>query len=177
MTIRGVLLILAALLGAGVAAEEKPAAPPAVPLINARTPLPGVLSGGQPTEEQIGLAARAGYRTVINLRTDQERGFEWERHAVETSGMTYAQIPIDGASGLTRANAERLDHELERALESGPVLLHCASGNRVGALLALRAAWLEGVDPEKALQLGRDAGPTGLEGTTRELLERAPATP
>ena len=174
---RGLLLaIVASLLGAGLAAEEQPSAPSALlPLLNARVPLAGVLSGGQPTEEQIALAARAGFRTVINLRTAEEQGFEWEREAVEKSGMRYVQIPVAGASGLTRDNAERLDRELEQSLEKGPVLLHCASGNRIGALLALRAAWLEGVEPEKALQYGRESGMTGLEAATSERLGLAPA--
>jgi uncharacterized protein (TIGR01244 family) len=177
MSRRLLVAILALWLGAGLAAQEPPQRPSALlPLLNARVPLAGVLSGGQPTEEQIALAARAGFRTVINLRTDQESGFEWEREAVEKSGMRYIRIPVAGASGLTHGNAERLDRELEQALESGPVLLHCASGNRIGALLALRAAWLEGVDPEKALQYGRESGLTGLEEATKELLALAPAT-
>ena len=157
-----------------LAAEAPPAPSVLLPLMNARVPLAGVLSGGQPTAEQIALAARAGFRTVINLRTEQERGFEWEREAVEASGMRYVQVPVAGASGLTRDNAERLDRELERAAAEGPVLLHCASGNRIGALLALRAAWLEGVDPEQALQYGRDSGLAGLEAVTSELLGLAP---
>lgn len=166
--------MLAVAVAVVLAAEQQPAPSALVPVANARVPLASVLSGGQPTAEQIALAGRAGFRTVINLRTDQERGFEWEREAVEKSGMRYVQIPVAGAAGLTRDNAERLDRELERALAEGPVLLHCASGNRIGALLALRAAWLEGVDPEKALQYGRDSGLTGLDAATSELLGLAP---
>jgi len=170
----GVAGLLVAL-GPAFAADERSSTSALLPLFNARVPLAGVLSGGQPTEEQIALAGRAGFRTVINLRTAEERGFEWEREAVERSGMRYVQIPVAGAAGLTRENAERLDKELERGIAEGPVLLHCASGNRIGALLALRAAWLEGVDPQEALEYGRDSGLTGLEAATSELLGLAPA--
>jgi uncharacterized protein (TIGR01244 family) len=145
-----------------------------VPIPNATVPMPGVVSGGQPTEAQIESAAERGYRTVINLRTDQEAGFDWERGLVESSGMRYVHIPVAGADGLTRENVELLHAALAEARDEGPVLLHCGSGNRIGALLALRAAWIEGSDPHTALQYGLGTGLTGLEPKTRELLGLAP---
>ena len=141
---------------------------PAIP--NARVPIDGVLSGGQPTPEQVEAVARAGFRTVINLRSEAEPGFEWEAEAVERLGMRYVHIPIAGAPDLTRARIERIDSELDRALSEGPVLLHCASGNRIGATLALRAAWLQGGEAETALGVGLKAGLTRLEPRVRELL-------
>lgn len=136
----------------------------------ARIPMSGVLSGGQPTPEQIEAAADAGFRTVINLRIDAEKGFEWEAEAVESLEMKYVSIPVAGAKGLTRETVERLDGALAEAAATGPVLLHCASGNRIGAILALRAAWLHGADAEAALRLGLANGMTRLEPTIRELL-------
>jgi uncharacterized protein (TIGR01244 family) len=141
-----------------------------VPIYNARVPMDGVLSGGQPSPEQIEAAAEAGFRTVINLRTEQESGFEWEPELVEKSGMRYVPIPIPGSAGLTRENVERLDAALQSAREAGPVLLHCGSGNRIGAILALRAAWLHEMPPDEALDYGLASGLTSLDGTTRELL-------
>ena len=141
-----------------------------LPIKNARIPITGVLSGGQPTPEQIEDAARAGFHTVINLRTDEEPGFEWERETVEGLGMRYVQIPVTGASGLTRENVERIDAALSEALEAGSVLLHCGSGNRIGAVLALREAWLRDADAGAALDHGLASGLTKLEPATRELL-------
>jgi uncharacterized protein (TIGR01244 family) len=136
----------------------------------ARIPMDGVLSGGQPTPDQIEAAAVAGFGTVINLRSAVEKGFEWEAEAVESLGMRYVSIPVAGAKGLTRETVERLDAALSEAVASGPVLLHCASGNRIGAILALRAAWLHGVEAEAALEFGLANGMTRLEPTIRELL-------
>jgi len=107
---------------------------------------------------------------VISLRTDEEPGFEWERETVEDLGMRYVQIPVTGASGLTRENVERIDAALSEALEAGSVLLHCGSGNRIGAVLALREAWLRDVDAGAALDHGLASGLTKLESATRELL-------
>jgi uncharacterized protein (TIGR01244 family) len=156
--------------GSGAVGASVERATPLPPIKNARVPLADVLSGGQPTREQIEDAARAGVRTVINLRTDGEPGFEWERAAVEGHGMRYIHIPIAGASGLTRRNVESIDAALVSSLEQGPVLLHCASGNRIGAVLALREAWLLNTDAEAALQYGVRNGLSGLEPETRKLL-------
>jgi uncharacterized protein (TIGR01244 family) len=163
------LLLLLAVSLLPACAVSKAADSTLLPIRNARVPIRGLLSGGQPTPEQIEAAARAGFRTVINLRTDKEAGFGWEREAVEGRGLRYVQIPV-GSGGLTRENVERFDIALRQALETGPVLLHCAIGERVGAILALRAAWFRDVDPEKALEFGRANGLNYLEGKTRELL-------
>ena len=149
---------------------------PLLAIRNARIPMDGVLSGGQPTEEQIEAAARTGFRTVINLRTDREEGFEWEREALERRGMRYLHIPIAGAGGLTRDNVEAIGRALSDALEAGPTLFHCGSGNRIGAVLALRRAWIEGAAPDKALAYGQAGGLTHIEPATRKLLG-LPAAP
>ncbi len=157
------------------------AAPPTLllPVPNARIPVAGVLSGGQPTQDQIAAAGAAGFKTVINLRPDTEPGFEWEPAAIRAAGMAYVTIPVAGVAGLTKENVTRLDVALKDAVAKGPVLLHCGSGNRIGALLALRAVWLEGKTPAAALEYGRAAGLTGLEPAVRGLLglQEAAATP
>lgn len=141
-----------------------------LPIPNARIPMDGLLSGGQPTKEQIEAAAQAGYGTVINMRGAKEPGFEWEADLVERLGMKYEHLPVTGKDSLTREKIEHIDAVLTAALERGPVILHCASGNRIGAVMALRAAWVDGMDPEKALSYGRASGMTRTEGLTRELL-------
>ena len=134
-------------------------------------PLPQVYTAGQPSEEQLTQAAAAGVRTVIDLRqADEARGFD-EAAAVAGHGLRYVQVPVSGAEGLTVANARALQQALEAARADGPVLLHCASGNRVGALLALIHAKLDGGDTEAAIALGRQAGLTKLEPATRAALQ------
>ena len=53
-----------------------------------------------------------------------------------------------------------------------PVLVHCASANRAGGLLALMAASEEGMDKEAALEFGRDAGMKSTEARVREVLSQ-----
>ncbi len=140
-------------------------------LPNAKRPLAGVVSGGQPSEEQLARAAAAGYRTVINLRMPSEDGVADEEARVAELGMQYVSLPIDGADGITEENARALAESLETS--ERPVLLHCGSGNRIGALLALSSYYVEGKSADEAIQYGLDSGLTGLEPVVRERLAAA----
>ncbi len=165
------LCTLAALPGCGAAGDQDPSAVASAPaewsdlLPNPRQPLAGVLSGGQPSAEQLQAASAAGFKTVINLRVPGERGTRGEPERVAALGMTYVSIPVEGADGLTEDNARRLDDALREA--ERPILLHCGSGNRIGALFALMAFHLEGKSAEEALEIGREAGLTGYEPAVR----------
>lgn len=127
-------------------------------------------AGGQPSEAQLREAAGDGLSRVINLRPDTEdHGFD-EPAAAERHGLQYHCLPISGPDDLTRENAQRLHELLELAGEE-ETLIHCASGNRVGALMALRAAWLQGLPASEALDIGRRWGLTKMEPTVAKLLE------
>jgi uncharacterized protein (TIGR01244 family) len=130
-------------------------------------PEPGVLSAAQPSEEQLRELAEAGYRAIVNLRTDAEMTFD-QRGLVESLGMEYYSIPVGAAEDVSEAGARRLDQIL--ADVDGPALVHCASSNRVGALFAVRAALIEGASEEEALAKGRSAGLTSLEPRVREVI-------
>ena len=150
---------------------EQAAKAPEVEILNAKQPLPNVLSGGQPTPDQLAEAAAAGYKTVISLRRDGE--IDWdEKGKVEELGMQFIHMPI-GSEDLDAEHAAALAEALAKE-EDQPILLHCGSGNRIGALIALNAYHHEGKDLEAALEAGREAGMTRLEEKITELLKAAP---
>lgn len=168
-------LSLPALSGPGSAQPSETPSTSPVEIRNARTPLDGVLTGGQPTEEQLAALAKAGYRTLVNLRTEGENPVsDREAALAEEVGMRYLHIPVAGARGLTEENARRLSEVLEDD-DLRPLVVHCGSGNRVGALFALEAFQIDGEDPAKALQIGLEAGLTRLEPVVREKLGLEPA--
>ena len=112
-------------------------------LPNRAEPLENVTTSGQPDTESLKALAESGYTAVIDLRGAQEdRGIS-EQSTVEDLGMTYLSLPVSGASDVTFENAEALNRLLSEI--EGPILLHCGSSNRVGALLALREK-LNGAD-------------------------------
>ena len=133
------------------------------------SPVNGITAAAQPDEAALEVCADAGYATVIDLRgTEEDRGFD-EAAVVDDLGLHYVTLPIAGKDAISFDNARKLDGLLDEY--PGPVLVHCASSNRVGALLALRAS-LDGADDETALALGREGGLTSLEGIVRERLEQ-----
>nr|WP_251006624.1 protein tyrosine phosphatase family protein [Stenotrophomonas sp. ISL-67] len=154
--------------GAGVERGSAPLAEAKVPTAF-KHPTKTLYTAGQPTAAQLHQSAAAGITTVIDLRQPGEaRGFD-ETATTTALGLHYVRIPVAGAAGLTPANVQALQTALTQA--NGPVLLHCASGNRVGALLALMKAQ-QGASVGDALQFGREAGMTSLEAQTRALLEQ-----
>ncbi len=132
-------------------------------------PRPGLHTGGQPTAEQLADFSRQGVRTIIDLRAPgEDRGFD-EAAVARQNGMRYERLPIAGADDLTAANAAALAKLLRDGGDD--VLLHCASGNRVGALLALMAKQEEGASNEQALELGRRAGMRSLAPVVEQKLQ------
>jgi uncharacterized protein (TIGR01244 family) len=132
-------------------------------------PVDGITSAGQPDAEALQVFAESGYAVVIDMRGPKEdRGMEDFAGAVEATGMEYIAFPIARRDEINFESAAKLDALL--ADIDGPVLLHCGSGNRVGAVLALRQS-LKGADDESAIAYGKDAGMTRLEPRVRELLE------
>ena len=166
------LLVLSLLAIPALAEEPTPAIPDKVEIRNALTPSPGLLTGGQPTPEQFDEIAQAGYRTVINLRGEGEEGRWDEASRAAELGLEYLELPIAGRGDINRENALALA-ELLAANGRLPAVVHCASGNRVGALFALHAFHAEGADIEAALEVGKAAGLTSLVEPVREILESA----
>jgi len=154
---------------------------PAVAIKNARVTTEGILTGGQPSVSELSALKAAGYNTIINLRPEaevkraftntQDASLHYDERAIATKlGIKYISLPIGSAEDLTADTARLLDQILQN-LGDG-VVLHCASGNRVGALMALRAFHIQNQSPEQSLLIGRNAGLTKLEPVVIELLSK-----
>jgi uncharacterized protein (TIGR01244 family) len=160
---------LALALGGCQSAQALEQVLPQLELRNPKHAIDGLLSGGQPSESDLKLLADNGVKTIINLRTKGEfDGFD-EAAKVKQLGMDYQVMHISGKTGITKENAKKLDTLLNQA--DGGTLLHCASGNRVGALLALRAFYFQGKSADEALALGKAAGMTRLSGKVKGMLQ------
>lgn len=135
----------------------------------AGSPAPNLVTGGQPTADDFKALAAAGLKHVINLRpTTEDAGFD-EAALVAKLGMRYTLIPVAGAGDLTEDNARKLDAAMA-ATAGQPTLIHCASSNRVGGLLAVRAARVQGKSNEEALAFGRAGGLTKMEPQVAQIL-------
>jgi len=135
---------------------------------NTANPAPNLITGGQPSIDDLNKMAKEGVKTIVNLRTRGEFTKFDEKLEVEKLGMKYVLIEVDGSDGITLKNAEVLDSFLN---EGENTLVHCASSNRVGGLLAYRAFRLKGRSSEEALALGKKAGMRSTEKKVRKLIE------
>ncbi|WP_330946559.1 protein tyrosine phosphatase family protein [Thermomonas sp. LB-4] len=157
-------LLLAVALATGCAH-----APPAATSVALLQPLPGLYTAGQPAASDWAAIKARGVRTVVNLRAPGELKDRDEAAEVRAAGLRYVEIPVSGAEGINPANARAL-HEALAPAHGGGVLVHCASGNRAGALLALEQREGDGVAAQRALDIGKSGGVTGLEGRLRQAL-------
>ena len=131
-----------------------------------------VYFAGQPTEEAIKQFAELGVKTVINLRQESELAsldFD-EKGAVENAGMTYIHAPM-GRGIPPDTTLRRIMDALDTNADA-PVLLHCASSNRVGTIWSVYTGLRAGLSTENALSEGQAAGmhAPALQEAAREAL-------
>lgn len=159
--------VIALLLAAAAALSVQAAELPALDMKSVQEVSPELITGSQPSRADLEKLKAAGVTTVINLRgTGEDAGFD-EAAAAREFGLHYVAIPVAGGDDVTAGNASKLDRAMRQA--DGKTLVHCASGNRAGALLALRAA-ASGQSVEDAVAFGKSAGMTSLEKVVRERL-------
>ena len=137
---------------------------------NPRHPADNLITGGQPTLDDVARLKAAGVTTIINLRGKTEHDQSAIKSAARKAGMNYINIPIASARELSLDNLNILDKALKAAAD-GKTLLHCGSGNRVGAMLALQAHHIQGLSVEEAMAYGKSAGMTRLEAVTKKLMK------
>lgn len=135
-----------------------------------RRPLPDVYASGQPSPQQLAALAAKGVRTIINLRAPNELVEFDEALEAEKLGLRYVSIPIAGPQDVSTETAAGFIRELAQARGEGDVLVHCASANRVGAMLVLDQVMSQNQSVADALAVGRAAGLTTLESRVTEVL-------
>jgi uncharacterized protein (TIGR01244 family) len=162
------LLVAVVALGAAFAGAGVPQAvdPTAIP--NYRLLKPGLAAAGQPTPTALQGLKAMGFRTVVNLRSEKE-GPADEKAVVEAQGLRYVSIPILPDT-FSLADVQALEKVLDDPAAS-PVLVHCASSNRVGAAWAVIQA-RKGKSLEEAEAAGRAAGLTSpqMEAALKRVL-------
>lgn len=105
-----------------------------------------LVTGGQPTEDQLRDAAAEGFTAVVNIApVNPPYTPEDEAGLVRSLGMDYTYIPVNW-SNPTDADFEAFERAMNR-LSGEKVLLHCAANFRVTAFYSLyarrRLGWTE----------------------------------
>ena len=114
-------------------------------------------SSGQPTDQAYAKAAASGFRSVLSLRPGNEGvDLARERSLVEKSKMRYFNIPVVSSAPRPEQADEFI--RLVRDKSNHPMLVNCASGNRVGAFMmiyrVLEQGWSEDIALAEAVKIG-----------------------
>lgn len=167
MTLRTSRRLAVALLGGSLllslptARAADPPPSPATPQLSALTYrlAPDLVACGQPSRADFEALRATGYTTVLNLRTDGEKGYpEGQSALLKELGLREIRIPLTyeslDAKGVDAFRAAVKDPS------NRPLVIHCGSSNRVGMLFAILAVLDEGKSLEEAEKIGREAGMT-----------------
>lgn len=120
-------------------------------IVNAAEPLPGLVTGGQPTAEQLAALRAAGCEVVLDLREPMEARSIDEPAAVRAAGLEYINLPIAGTA-LTDETMERVRNTLkDLATQGRKTFCHCGSGNRPAASLIPYFVLEKGMSEEEAI--------------------------
>ncbi len=112
-----------------------------------------ISTSGTIGEGGIQALSKQGVKTIIDLRTLAE-GTDKDRQAVENLGMRYINIPVTGA-GISNKQLAAFTEAMKTV--DSPILIHCASGNRVGAMWTSYQL-SKGIDVDEAFAEGRAIG-------------------
>ena len=125
-------------------------------LPNLAEPVPGWVTGGQPTEKQVQDFKAAGGEVVVDNRDPMEpRPFD-EPSVVRAAGMEYISVPI--VHGAVTTDTMKQMHETLQRLVGKKALLHCSSGNRTSAGLIPYLMVDKKMEEEDAVDLAMRGG-------------------
>lgn len=123
---------------------------------NACQILPNVVTGGQPTAEQLNALKTAGGDIVLDLRDPMEPRPVDEARLVQELGMEYVNVPVRAGS-LEDAAIERILAVLRRSGDR-TVFFHCGSGSRVGGALIPYFILDQGMEEQEAVDQAMRVG-------------------
>lgn len=110
----------------------------------------------QITQEQIQQAATEGYKSVLNLRSPEEKGFlNDEQQQVSAIGLNYLNIPVK-VDTITESEATEILRVIDELPK--PALIHCGKALRAGAMALMNVATRQGMTPEQAFEKAAEIG-------------------
>jgi protein tyrosine phosphatase (PTP) superfamily phosphohydrolase (DUF442 family) len=91
-----------------------------------------------------------GFASIINLRLPSEAGanVEGEAAAAKAAGINFYNIPFSGQSPDPKVADQFLD--TVTAKNNEPAYIHCAAGNRAGAMWMIKRLVVDHWDTDKA---------------------------
>jgi uncharacterized protein (TIGR01244 family) len=127
-----------------------------------------ILVGGQVNSTQLKQLAGDGFKTVVNLQTEDETNQllspQTEGTKVRALGMQYVHFPVS----MVTMNPEKVDEFREKMKRwPSPLFVHCNSGKRAGALVmmdrAIKRGWTGDDTLDHAARMGFECDVPGIK--------------
>lgn len=134
---------------------------------NACEPIPGIVTGGQPTLQHLAALKRAGCEVVLDIRERMEPQPFPVPDAVVKAGLEYKHIPVSHGP-LSDATLGAVLAAVRELAGKKRAFVYCGSGNRVGAGLIPYFMLEQGMEEEAAVT---EALRVGMRSA--ELMEQA----
>lgn len=116
----------------------------------------GVFLASQPSPADFEQAKEGGVKTVINLRHASEQPDFNEQAFIEGLDLGYYHVPWKSPDELTDAKFQEVRRLLREA--DRPILMHCSSANRVGAMWLAYRVLDEGATKQQAIEEAKIVG-------------------
>lgn len=136
-------------------------------IVNYTRAAPYVGTAGKLNGNGVAEAQQLGFNLIIDLRKPDEEGVTEEVADAARLGIAYENVPLE--KDATAWDQVARVEELLADKSNYPVLLHCGSANRAGAVWALLRT-RQGVPDLIAIEEGRAVGLKSREAQVRELL-------
>ena len=109
-----------------------------------------VACGGATTPEAVPELKKMGFKSIINLRLPTEAGanVEAEAEAAKTAGIKFYNIPFSGQAPDPKVADQFLATVTDKKNE--PAYIHCAAGNRAGAMWMIKRLAVDHWDTDRA---------------------------
>lgn len=125
--------------------------------------------GGEPSQKDVQILKRQGTVFFINCLPVREQSWD-EFTYVTQQDLNYERLSIERDNGIHLLNALKLQSILN-AHAHEQVFLHCATGNRIGALIAVYQYYALGRTAKHAISVGEYWGLKDKEKISNMLLE------
>jgi tyrosine-protein phosphatase SIW14 len=117
-----------------------------------------VYRGGQPSDDGLRKLAGMGVKTILDLRRTNEHDTEAEARLVQSLGMRYVNVPMDGIVSPTDEQIFKT-LSLLSAPSAGPVFIHCKRGaDRTGTVMACYRMTYDNWDTKRAVKEAKSLG-------------------
>jgi len=166
-------LVLVLVLGASLASAA--GIPETLDATSYKRLSPSLAVAGSPSRDALASLKGAGFRTAIDLRNPNE-GVASAREAVEAQGLKFVSVPVSPGT-FSLEDVKKVEAVLKDQ-DAAPVLLFCASSNRVGAALAV-IEYRRGRSKDEAIAEGKKAGlsSSAMEKAALRVMDQEPAAP